>query len=60
MADHPERETWPTVEYSIGYAVTDKARDAIARVAKKAWQPAITTEGEARVDGDAAQDHRHA
>ena len=41
-----------TVEYSVGYAVTDKVRDAIAKVPKKAWQTAITTQGEPREHGD--------
>ena len=41
-----------TVEYSVGYAVTDKVRDAIARVPKQAWQPAITAQGEPREHGD--------
>ena len=49
-----------TVEYLVGYAVTDKVREAIARVPKKAWQPAITAQGEPREHGDVAQDHRHA
>ena len=40
------------VQYSVGYAVTDKVRDAIARVPKKAWQPAITAQGEPREHGD--------
>ena len=40
------------MEYSVGYAVTDKVRDAIARVPKKAWQPAITAQGEPREHGD--------
>ena len=44
-----------TVEYSVGYAVTDKVRDAIARVPKKAWQPAITAQGEPREHGDVVE-----
>jgi len=43
------------VEYSVGYAVTDKVRDAIARVPKKAWQPAITAQGEPREHGDVVE-----
>ena len=43
------------VQYSVGYAVTDKVRDAIARVPKKAWQPAITAEGEPREHGDVVE-----
>ncbi len=44
-----------TVEYSVGYAVTDKVRDAIARVPRKAWQPAITAQGEPREHGDVVE-----
>jgi len=44
-----------TVEYSLGYAVTDKVRDAITKVPKSAWKPAITTEGEARENGDVVE-----
>jgi len=44
-----------SVEYSVGYAVTDKVRDAIARVPKKAWQPAITAQGEPREHGDVVE-----
>ena len=44
-----------TMEYSVGYAVTDKVRDAIARVPKKAWQPAITAQGEPREHGDVVE-----
>ena len=44
-----------TVEYSVGYAVTDKVGDAIARVPKKAWQPAITAQGEPREHGDVVE-----
>ncbi|WP_295697442.1 IS1380 family transposase [Lapillicoccus sp.] len=44
-----------TVEYSVGYAVTDKVRDAIAKVPKKAWQPAITAQGEPREHGDVVE-----
>ncbi len=44
-----------TVEYSVGFAVTDKVRDAISKVPKKAWAPAITTEGEPREHGDVVE-----
>jgi hypothetical protein len=44
-----------SVQYSVGYAVTDKVRDAIARVPKKAWQPAITAQGEPREHGDVVE-----
>ena len=44
-----------TVEYSVGYAVTDKVRDAISKVPKAAWAPAIDPEGEVRVNGDVVE-----
>ncbi len=44
-----------TVEYSVGYAVTDKVRDAISKVPKAAWAPAITAQGEAREHGDVVE-----
>ena len=44
-----------TVEYSVGFAVTDKVRDAISTVPKKAWAPAIDPEGEVRVNGDVVE-----
>jgi len=44
-----------TVEYSVGFAVTDKVRDAISKVPKAAWAPAIDPEGEVRVNGDVVE-----
>jgi hypothetical protein len=44
-----------TVEYSVGFAVTDKVRTAIAKVPERAWAPAIDPEGEARSDGDVVE-----
>ncbi len=44
-----------TVEYSVGFAVTDKVRDAISEVPKTAWAPAIDPEGEAREHGDVVE-----
>ena len=44
-----------SVEYSVGYAVTDVVRDAIARVPEKAWKPAITAQGEPREHGDVVE-----
>ncbi len=44
-----------TVEYSVGFAVTDKVRDAISKVPKKAWAPAIDPEGEARENGNVVE-----
>ena len=43
------------VEYSVGYGVNQPVRDAIARVPKKAWQPAITAQGEPREHGDVVE-----
>jgi len=44
-----------SLEYSVGYAITDKVRDAIARVPKSAWKPAITADGEPREHGDVVE-----
>ncbi len=44
-----------TVQYSVGFAVTEKVRDAISTVPKKAWAPAIDPEGEARENGDVVE-----
>ncbi len=44
-----------TVEYSVGFAVTDKVRDAISKVPKGAWAPATDPEGEARENGDVVE-----
>ena len=44
-----------TVEYSVGFAVTEKVRAAIARVPEKAWAPAIDPDGEARPNGDVVE-----
>ena len=44
-----------TVEYSVGFAVTEKVRAAIARVPVTAWAPAIDPEGEARANGDVVE-----
>ncbi len=44
-----------TVEYSVGFAITDKVRDAISNVPKKAWAPAIDPEGQARENGDVVE-----
>jgi len=44
-----------TVEYSVGFAVTEKVRAAIARVPVTAWAPAIDPEGEARAKGDVVE-----
>ncbi len=44
-----------TVEYSVGFAVTEKVRDAISKVPTKAWAPAIDPEGDARENGDVVE-----
>jgi len=41
-----------TVEYSVGFASTSKARDAIAKLPKTAWTAATDAEGEVREGGD--------
>ena len=44
-----------SVKYSVGYAVNQHVRDAIARVPKTAWKPAITAAGEPREHGDVVE-----
>ncbi|MGO1739929.1 MAG: IS1380 family transposase [Actinomycetaceae bacterium] len=44
-----------SVEYSVGFAVTDKIRDAIDLAPTGAWTPAINTEGTIRDGGDVAE-----
>ena len=44
-----------TVEYSIGFAVTETVRDAIRLVPKKAWTPALDADGHVRVHGDVTE-----
>ncbi len=54
--DHgTRRETRPFLQYSVGFAVTDMVRHAIARVPKEAWKPAITAQGEPREHGDVVE-----
>jgi len=43
------------VQYSVGYAVNQLVRDAIVRVPKEAWKPAITAQGEPREHGDVVE-----
>lgn len=43
------------VEYSVGYAVTEKIRDAIALVPKRVWTPASDADGGVREGGDVAE-----
>lgn len=44
-----------TLEYSVGYAVTEKIREAITLVPKKVWTPASDTDGGIREGGDVAE-----
>jgi hypothetical protein len=44
-----------SVEHSVGFALTDKVRDAIAQVPATAWQPAVTADGEPREHGDVVE-----
>jgi len=44
-----------SVEYSVGYAITDTVRDAIAKVPNSAAKPAITATGQAREHGDVVE-----
>lgn len=43
------------VEYSIGFAITEKLRDAIDLVPKKIWTPAMDADGGIREGGDVAE-----
>jgi hypothetical protein len=44
-----------SVEYSVGFAVTEKIRDAITLVPKKVWTHAIDADGGIRDGGDVAE-----
>lgn len=44
-----------SVEYSVGFAITEKLRDAIAVVPKNVWTPAIDADGGIREGGDVAE-----
>ncbi len=44
-----------TVEYSVGFAMTEKIRDAIGLVPTKVWAPAIDADGGIRDGGDVAE-----
>lgn len=44
-----------TVEYSVGFAITQKIRDAITLVPKKVWTPATNADGGVREGGDVAE-----
>jgi hypothetical protein len=43
------------VEYSVGFAVTEKIRDAIKLVPKQIWTPATDADGGIREGGDVAE-----
>ncbi len=43
------------VEYSVGFAITEKIRDAIDLVPKKVWAPALDADGGVREGGDVAE-----
>lgn len=44
-----------SVEYSVGFAVTEKTREAIDLVPEKTWTPAIDADGGMREGGDVAE-----
>lgn len=44
-----------SVEYSVGFAITEKLREAIDLVPKKVWTPALDADGEIREGGDVAE-----
>lgn len=44
-----------SLDYSVGFPVTDKVREAIKAVPEKAWTSAIDADGGARAGGDVAE-----
>jgi len=44
-----------SMQYSVGFAVTDQVRTAISRVPAKAWAPAVDAEGGIRDGGDVSE-----
>ncbi len=44
-----------SVEYSVGFAVTDQVRTAISRVPARAWTPAVDADGDLRDGGDVVE-----
>lgn len=44
-----------SVEYSVGFAITEKIRDAIDLIPKKVWTPALDADGGVREGGDVAE-----
>jgi hypothetical protein len=43
------------VEYSVGYAITEKIRQAITLVPETVWTPALDADGGVRAGGDVAE-----
>jgi len=43
------------VEYSVGYAVTEKIREAITAIPEQVWTPATDADGGVRAGGDVAE-----
>ncbi len=43
------------LDYSVGFAVTERVRDAIALIPKTVWVPALDADGAARDGGDVAE-----
>jgi hypothetical protein len=44
-----------TLEYSVGFASIGKVRDAIAKLPKKVWTPALDADGNVHEGGDVAE-----
>nr|WP_238361458.1 IS1380 family transposase [Actinopolymorpha pittospori] len=44
-----------SVEYSVGFSITEKIRDAIRLLPKRAWTPAVDADGGIREGGDVAE-----
>jgi hypothetical protein len=44
-----------SLEYSVGFAVTDQVRSAISRVPARAWLPAVDADGGVRDGGDVVE-----
>jgi hypothetical protein len=44
-----------SVEYSVGFALTEQVRDAIALVPKKSWTAALDADGDVREHADVAE-----
>ncbi len=43
------------VQYSVGYAITEHVREAIRRIPKDMWKPALAADGEVREHGDVVE-----